>query len=215
MRAVTKCLPFAFVLAAGACHGGGDPALPFPLTAYEGRVEVTVSPPGGTAYDEHGKGTARFIPDGSGGTQLSVIGAIVDPRGDAGLELDGRATGDGGWSGGMGDVRIDIEPGGRISGGGVAASQAFTITGDVSPSSFDLVVVIELQEANAGGLPQGTQMRFVYELEQPGAMQAPASRARRRHADMKDCVKVEYEVRPVPDPAGGTLVMRRMPVCRD
>ncbi|MEN1928804.1 hypothetical protein WCE37_07380 [Luteimonas sp. MJ250] len=215
MRPVTNCLPFAFALAAGACHGGGDPGLPFPATPYEGRVEVLVSPPGGTAYDEHGKGTARFTPDGSGGTQLSVIGAIVDPRGDAGLEVDGKATGNGGWSGGMGDLRVDIDPHGRITGGGVAPPQAFTITGDVSPSSFDLVVVIELLEANAGGLPRGTQMRFTYDLAQPGAAPALASPTRGRRADMKDCRKVEYEVRPVPDPGGGTLVMRRMPVCRD
>ncbi|MEN1941253.1 hypothetical protein WCE41_08965 [Luteimonas sp. MJ246] len=214
MRHVTSCLPFALALAAGACHGGGEPASPFPATPYEGRVDVKVSPPGGTAYDERGKGTARFNPDGRGGIQLSVIGAIVDPRGDAGLEIDGKATRNGGWSGARDGIRVDIDRHGHITGGGVAAPQQFTISGDVSPSSFDLVVVIELLDANAGGLPRGTRLRFTYDLDQPG--QAPSRTvAPAPRAGLKDCKKVAYEVRPVADPSGGTLVMRRMPVCRD
>ncbi|MFC0717359.1 hypothetical protein [Luteimonas padinae] len=209
----SRLLPFAVALVLGACQGS-DASPRYPSTAYEGRVDVVIDPPGGRAHDERGRGTARFTPASGGAMKLSVIGAISNPDGDAGLLLDGRMTRDGGWSGRMGDVRVDIDGQGRVSGGGVVHPQAYTVTGQVSPASFDMVVVVELLEPNAGGLPRGTKLRFTYDLEQPG--QAPSTARRRgRRADMENCRNVAYEVRPVPDPAGGTLVMRRMPVCRD
>lgn len=207
-----RLLPLALALALGACHAS-DASPRFPSTAYEGRVDVVVAPPGGRSYDERGKGTARFVPGKGGAMTLSVIGAISDPRGDAGLELDGRTTPAGGWSGRMGAIRVDIDRQGQIRGGGIAHPQGYTVTGQVTDATFDMVVVVELLEPNAGGLPRGTRLRFTYDLEQPGRTTAPARRGRR--ADLENCRNLAYEVRPVPDPAGGTLVMRRMPVCRD
>lgn len=213
MRYTRLCLPVALALAAGACHDS-EARPPFASTAYEGRVQVRITPPGGDAHDERGRATARFSPDGTKPTSLSVIGAISDPRGDTGLQLEGGPTGDGGWQGRMGDVRVAIDRAGRITGGGTMHPQAFTVSGQVSPDDFDLVVTVELLEPNAGGLPRGTRMRFAYELEQRARPGADAPR-RKRRAGLEDCRNVGYEVRPVPDPAGGTLVMRRMPVCRD
>lgn len=202
-------LPVAMALAAGACQDS-EASPPFPTTAYEGRVRVLVTPPGDPAYDERGRGTARFGPEGGSPTRLSVIGAISDPRGDTGLELEGAPTAQGGWQGHMGNIKVHIDRNGTISGGGVEHPQAFTITGQVTPESFDMVMVIELLEQNAGGLPAGTTLRFDYGLEQP----RQASRGEPR-TDLESCSKVAYEVRPTPDPAGGTLVLRRVPVCKD
>lgn len=213
MRYARLCLPIAIALAAGACHDS-EARPPFPSTPYEGRVDVRIAPPGGGGHDERGRATARFSPDGSSPTALSVIGAISDPRGDTGLQLEGGPTRDGGWQGHMGEVRVAIDRTGRITGGGTMHPQSFTVTGQVSPTDFDLVVTVELLEPNAGGLPQGTRMHFTYDLEQRTQSRAQTPR-RKRRASLDDCRNVGYEVRPVPDPAGGTLVMRRMPVCGD
>ena len=102
------CFIVALALATGACHAGSDPPSPFPATPYKGSVDVRVSPAGGTAYSDRGTGTARFTQAGRGRTQLSVIGAIVDPRGDAGFKIDGATTRNG-WSGTWDDVRLDIQ----------------------------------------------------------------------------------------------------------
>lgn len=206
------CLPIALALATGACHDS-EARPPFPSTPYEGRVHVRISPPDGSGHDERGRATARFGPDGSKPTALSVIGAISDPRGDTGLELEGGPSRDGGWQGRMGNVHVAIDRAGRITGGGSMHSQSFTISGQVTPTDFDLVMTVELLAPNAGGLPRGTRMRFTYDLEQRA--QARDTPRRKRRASLEDCRNVGYEVRPVPDPAGGTLVMRRMPVCRD
>lgn len=214
MRHARLCLPLALALAAGACHDS-EARPPFPSTPYEGRVRVEIMPPGGGGHDERGQATARFSPDGSTATGLSVIGAISDPRGDTGLELKGAPMRDGGWRGRMGDVQVTIDPAGRITGGGTLHPQSFTVSGRMSPTDFDLVVTVELLEPNAGGLPRGTRMRFTYDLEQRAGASRSDTPRRKRRASLEDCRNVAYEVRPVPDPAGGTLVMRRMPVCRD
>ena len=212
MRYSRLCLPIALAFAAGACHES-EARPPFPSTPYEGRVQVRIAPPGGGGHEQRGRATARFSPDGSKPSNLSVIGAISDPRGDTGLQLEGGPTSDGGWRGRMGGVEVAIDRSGRITGGGTMHPQAFEVSGRVSPTDFELVVTIELLERNAGGLPPGTRMHFTYDLEQ----RAPRTDAprRKRRADLEDCGKVGYEVRPVPDPAGGSLVMRRVPVCRD
>lgn len=209
----------ALVATLGACHDSAA-STPFPSTAYEGRVEVVVSPPDARAYKQRGRATARFAPGGRSPTTLAVIGAISDPRGDAGLELQGAATAEGGWSGRMGRVRVDIDPQGRIRGGGIAPPQSFTIDGRVTAGTFDMTVSIELLEANAGGLPRGTTLDFTYALKQPGRARAATGDGTRgarggRKGRLEDCKRIAYEVRPVPDPAGGTLVMRRVPVCKD
>src|SRR5690606_33583040 len=126
------------------------------------------------------------VPGSAGAMKLSVIGAISDPRGDAGLELDGTMTPGGGWSGRMGEIRVDIDRQGRIRGGGIAHPQAYTVSGQVSEAAFDMVVVVELLEPNAGGLPRGTQMRFTYDLAQPGRP-AAEPRKRTRRAGLENC----------------------------
>lgn len=214
-RHVRKCLFISLALAIGSCHGANDRASMFTGMPYVGSVKAQVSPPGKAAYAERGKGNAQFTPTGRGRTQLSVIGAIVDPRGDAGFKIDGAVSARG-WRGQWGDVHLDIDQEGRITGGGVAHRQKFTFSGSVSPSSFDLVVDIELLAPNKGGLPRGTEMQFIYDLARRARPAEPTTADKRGgRADMRDCKAIRYVVRPVPDPAGGTLVMRRVPVCKD
>ena len=209
------CVALAF--STGACHGAGDPAL-LAGPAYSGSVTARVSPPGQASYTERGKGTAR-LEQANSGSRLRVVGAIVDPRGDAGFEMDGSAVGRG-WRGRWGDVRLAVGEDGRISGGGIAHPQKFAFSGLASATGFDLVVDIELLAPNKGGLPRGTRMRFDYDLARrapsgAGGAVAASGGKRTGSSKAKGCRKIRYVVRPVPDPGGGTLVMRRVPTCDD
>lgn len=218
MRTLMRTPLFLVLLAAtGACQADG-----FGAGTYTGTVSARTTALDGASQVHRGRGEARFSTNG-----LRVVGAIADPRGDAGFEVSGRPGG-GGWQGAKGGLQFRIAPDGSISGGGVDGPQKIRFSGRASGAAMRLVADVELMERNRSGTPAGTRVVFTYDLERTGGGSAVATRtdssagSSRSRSDIprdrerrsgKDCDKPRYVNRPRADVGSGSLIMTRVAVC--
>lgn len=203
------------VLATSACQASDKQAFvdKFAGDPYTGFVKVRIDPPGGKAWSQYGEGSARFIDKAGGRAQLVIFGAIDNQKGDAGFAIDGVYD-DGGWRSDTNGVRLEVKPGGEIAGGGTVPPQQFRFSGSASDSAFDLVVEIELLEANKNDLPKGTTFQFEYDLSRARAdVRADNAKAGAARKSGRKCRKIRYEMRPVANIGEGSMSMMQVPVC--
>lgn len=210
-------------LAIGACQGRGDEQPDF-ITAlsgdpYTGFVKVVVRPPSGRTITRWGEGSAHFVKEPGGRARLVVFGAIDDEQGDAGFTVDGSYDA-GGWKATANDIRIEVAPGGAISGGGSQHPQAYRFSGKAAESDFELMVELELLEGSPQGMPKGTTFSFDYDLsrarpdaDDDATAGRTASAGEKGKKGKKKCRKIRYEMRPVASIGDGSMSMMRVPVC--
>lgn len=194
---------------------------------YLGPVDVRITvPPGSGApgSDDHGSGSALFTDNGNGSARFVVVGNIREDS-DAGFAVDGRydATG---WHSQVGDVRLDIDRNGTITGGGRSPPYLLRFSGGVTEMKVDLTVDLELLTASARGFPAGTKFKFDYQLSRfepdatdrgANASASTSTRPRVSAGSAKSagggCKKIGYRLKPVPNLSGGSMGMVRVPKC--
>lgn len=215
MHEILRFSPLLLALVATACHGGDQKAFvdKFAGDPYTGLVKVRINPPGGKAWTQYGKGSARFVEKADGRAQLVVFGAIDNDKGDAGFAIDGTYDASG-WKSDVKGVRLEVEPGGEITGGGTVPPQQFQFSGAATDAAFDLMVEIELLEANKNSLPKGTTFQFEYDLSRAKAeVRADNAKAGTARKSGKKCRKIRYEMRPVANIGDGSMSMMQVPIC--
>lgn len=184
---------------------------------YMGRVGVRITPPAGSgrrSTTDSGQGSAQFTSTSGNQARLIVVGNIRGDA-DAGFVLDGTYD-DSGWKSKVGDVRLEIGPDGTISGGGEAPPHRFRFGGTMTKEQALLEVDLELLKSSEGGFPPGTHFVFDYRLERRVAA-ADDESERESHGsesdDAGDCKRVEYRLKSVPNPFGGSMGLVRVPEC--
>lgn len=193
--------------AGSADDPGSTDVRSFAEDAYFGVVKVRVLPPEGSGArpaSRNGTGSAELQASG----RLVVVGDI-DQEADAGFAADGDFTG-GGWSGGSGEVKLEIAADGTIAGGGTADGNAMSIEGSIDRRRLDLFFEIELLSDSSGGFPAGTRFQFRYDLwrpfKRPPGQEGPTPEG--------GCREVVYRNKLVPNLSGGAMGMVRVPECR-
>lgn len=217
MRKVYPLLSLLLLaLAASACNSSERPDFiqTYAGEPYTGSVEVRVDLPDGESWRKYGEGSAHFVKQSDGQAQLVLFGAIDDEQGDAGFVVDGEYD-ENGWKSELGDIVLEIGPDGAISGGGTLHPQKFRLSGTASQSAIELVVAIELLEANPNALPAGTTFDFTYDLSRAVASDEDEDPTADKTGDEKECGKIRYEMRPVANIGDGTMSMIRVPICLD
>ena len=180
---------------------------------YQGRVTVSIRPPGWTTGDsnyEYGTGSAAFTALHGDAVRFVLTGSIAR-QGDAGFAAEGTQHA-GGWSSGPGDVVLSVDKDGPITGGGTAPPNRYRFNGLLEPDRLQLDVDLELLQRGQGGMPAGTHFLFEYRLHRP--LPQIAQRRRKEPADDNgDCKRVEYHLKSVPNLFGGAMGMVSVPEC--
>ncbi|MEN5059397.1 hypothetical protein [Luteimonas sp. TWI1416] len=205
------------VLAVPAC-GAAEPAFLANDDPYVGKLEVRATPvDGGSAVRASGQGSVAFKKLAGDRVQLIVHGEVEGVRGqasgagNAGFVAEGRVGPDG-WHAEAGDIRIDIDAQGRITGGGIVQQDRYVLSGHLRESQGTLVVAIEPGAARAAGSgAEISNFRFTYELKRRQVRDDEVRTTVR--GERGSCPHVIYQPRLIANIGGDTMSTVQVPVC--
>lgn len=219
MNIIARLVAIPGLLACSAACGlaaDRDPGDIYTGGPYEGRVSAQVLVPDEPrdGKKDSGTGSAQFIAIGKGRSRL-VVKANIRRPGDSGFAMEGSANVSG-WSGRAGDLRLDIDSNGNISGGGVENRHRIVFGGRATAESFDLTVETEkLMRTGQEVLPAGTRILFDYDLGRTRAnTNAGAAATAVPDKKQKTCKRRVWKARNVATPGGG-MTMIQVPHCLD
>lgn len=176
---------------------------------YTGTVKVKIEPPQANSTTYTGRGSLHFVDNGDI-VRLILSGVISNgdtEAGDAGFILDG-AINQSAWSFKYQDMQFAISKNGQVSGSNTTPREKYLFNGTLSPTKFNMEVVVDMLDETDGGYPAGTIFRYNYSFvrsdpknEQPSSNGA--------------CKNIRWEMRNIWSPGGNGMIMVRVPVCND